>query len=81
MNTPEETLVDADMAFIFTEWDEIKSVKLSKYVELMNTSVIYDGRNCYDIKEVKKHNIDYYSVGRKEILNLKYTNETDGTVA
>ena len=81
VNTPEETLVDADMAFIFTEWDEIKSVKLSKYVELMNTSVIYDGRNCYDIKEVKKHNIDYYSVGRKEILNLKYTNETDGTVA
>ena len=69
VNTPEETLVDADMAFIFTEWDEIKSVKLSKYEELMNTAVIYDGRNCYDIKEAKEYNIDYYSIGRKEVLN------------
>lgn len=69
VNSPEETLVDADMAFIFTEWNEIKSVELSRYVELMNTPIIYDGRNCYDIKEVKEHNIDYYSIGRKEVLN------------
>lgn len=69
VNTPEETLVDADMAFIFTEWNEIKSVELSKYMELMNTPIIYDGRNCYDIKEAKEHNVDYYSIGRKEVLN------------
>lgn len=69
VNSPEETLVDADMAFIFTEWNEIKSVELSKYVELMSTPIIYDGRNCYDVKEVKEHNVDYYSIGREEILN------------
>lgn len=75
VNSPEETLKDADMAFIFTEWNEIKSVELSQYVELMNTPIIYDGRNCYHIKEVKKHNIDYYSVGRKEVLNRAAANE------
>ena len=75
VNSPEETLVDADMAFIFTEWNEIKSVELSKYVELMNTPIIYDGRNCYDVKEVKEHNIDYYSIGRKEVLNREETEE------
>lgn len=69
VNTPEETLKNADMAFIFTEWKEIKELKLSKYEELMNTSIIFDGRNCYDLKEVKQYNIDYYSVGRKEVLN------------
>lgn len=69
VNSPEETLVDADMAFIFTEWNEIKSVELSKYVEIMNTPIIYDGRNCYDIKEVEKYNIDYHSVGRYAVLN------------
>lgn len=69
VNTPEETLKNADMAFIFTEWKEIKELKLSKYEELMNTSIIFDGRNCYDPKEVKQYNIDYYSVGRKEVLN------------
>lgn len=67
VNTPEETLVDADMAFIFTEWDEIKSVELSKYVELMNAPIIYDGRNCYALKDVEKHGINYYSIGRASI--------------
>lgn len=75
VNTPEETLVDADMAFIFTEWNEIKSIELSKYDELMNTAIIYDGRNCYDIKEVKEHNIDYYSIGRKKVLNREEAKE------
>ena len=75
VNTPEETLVDADMAFIFTEWNEIKSVELSKYVELMNTPIIYDGRNCYSTKDVKKYDIDYYSIGRTEILNLEVDKE------
>lgn len=69
VSSPEETLEGADMVFIFTEWKEIKSIDLNKYVDLMNTPVIYDGRNCYDVEEVKNHNIDYYSIGRKEILN------------
>ena len=63
------------MAFIFTEWNEIKSLDLSKYEELMNTAVIYDGRNCYDKYEVEKYNIDYYSVGRKEVLNREESEE------
>ena len=75
VNTPEETLVDADMAFIFTEWDEIKSVELSKYVELMNTPIIYDGRNCYDVKDVKEYNVDYYSIGRESVLNREEVEE------
>ena len=73
--SPEEALEGADMAFIFTEWNEIKSLDLSKYEELMNTAVIYDGRNCYDKHEVEKYNIDYYSVGRREILNREESEE------
>ena len=71
VNTPEETLKDADIAFIFTEWNEIKSLDLKIYEELMNTPIIFDGRNCYKIDEVKEKNIEYHSVGRKAILNLK----------
>ena len=67
--SPEEALKGADVVFIFTEWEQIKSVDLNKYIELMNTPVIYDGRNCYDSKEVEKYNIDYYSIGRKKIIN------------
>lgn len=69
--SPEEALKGADMVFIFTEWKEIKSLKLEKYIELMKTPIIFDGRNCYEIEEVKKNNIDYYSVGREDVINIK----------
>ena len=41
----------------------------------MNTPIIYDGRNCYDVKEAKEHNVDYYSIGRKEVLNREEAEE------
>ena len=71
--SPEETLKDADVAFIFTEWNEIKSLKLEAYEDLMKTPIIFDGRNCYKISDVEKRKIEYYSVGRKEVLNKEAT--------
>ncbi|MBE6067126.1 MAG: UDP-glucose/GDP-mannose dehydrogenase family protein [Clostridium lundense] len=70
VNDPKKALQDAKLTFIFTEWDEIKSIELDTYEKLMKTPIIFDGRNCYKISEVEKHKVDYYSVGRKEVLNL-----------
>lgn len=70
VNNPEEALVDADMAFIFTEWAEIKSINIDKYKELMRTAVIFDGRNCYNPDEIAEKEINYYSIGRREVNNL-----------
>jgi UDPglucose 6-dehydrogenase len=67
VNNPEEALQDADVAFIFTEWQEIKNIGLDVYENLMKVAIIFDGRNCYDISEVEKKNIEYHSVGRKTI--------------
>lgn len=61
-NTPEEALKNSDVCFIFTEWDEIKNVKPSEYIDLMKTPIVYDGRNIYSLEEMK--NIEYYSIGR-----------------
>ena len=69
--TPEEALIDADLVFIFTEWNEIKCLKLEVYEKLMKTAVIFDGRNCYKLSDVVKKQIEYHSIGRKEVLNLK----------
>ena len=76
VKSPKEALKNADVAFIFTEWKEIKNLDLQCYERLMKTPIIFDGRNCYDVNLVKDHNIDYYSVGRKEVLNcnLCYNN-------
>jgi len=70
VNNPGEALKDADMAFLFTEWKEIKGIELSVYETLMKTPIIFDGRNCYEIKDVEKSNVEYHSVGRKVVDNL-----------
>ena len=70
VNRPEESLKGADMAFIFTEWETIINIDLSKYNELMKNPVIYDGRNCYDLNKVREYKVEYYSIGREALLNL-----------
>ncbi len=70
-NSIEETLKDADICFIFTEWDEIKKLDVALYTQLMKTPIVLDGRNCYDLETMKKQNIIYESIGRKVINNLK----------
>ncbi|MDZ4910124.1 nucleotide sugar dehydrogenase [Clostridium perfringens] len=70
VNNPGEALKDADMAFLFTEWKEVKGIELSIYETLMKTPIIFDGRNCYEIKDVEKSNVEYHSVGRKAVDNL-----------
>lgn len=61
-NSPQNAIKDADVCFIFTEWDEIKKVKITEYKELMKNPVVYDGRNIYSLDETKE--IEYYSIGR-----------------
>lgn len=66
VNSPEEALKDADLAFIFTEWDEIKKIEIRKFKELMKSSIVYDGRNCFDINDKELEGIEYYSIGRSK---------------
>ncbi|MDU1936654.1 MAG: UDP-glucose/GDP-mannose dehydrogenase family protein [Clostridium sp.] len=75
VNNVQEALKQADVAFIFTEWNEIKCIGLNEYKILMNTPIIYDGRNCYDVEEAKKYDIEYYSVGRIPVLNYDAISE------
>ena len=64
VDTPEDALKGANICFIFTEWDEIKRIKPEVYKKLMKTPLIYDGRNLYDLNEMKKEGVEYYSIGR-----------------
>lgn len=63
-NSPEEALKGTDVCFIFTEWNEIKQVKPEQYRKMMNTPVVYDGRNIYDLEKMKESGVEYYSIGR-----------------
>lgn len=60
----EEALKEANICFVFTEWNEIKAIQPSYYSILMQTALVYDGRNIYDLKEMKENGVEYYSIGR-----------------
>ena len=67
----EQALERADAAMILTEWDEFRQLDLSVYVNKMKTPIIFDGRNCYALDDVACYPIEYYSIGRKPITNIK----------
>jgi UDPglucose 6-dehydrogenase len=70
-NSMKEVLKDSELAIIATEWDEIKTSPLYLYETLMKTPILIDGRNCFSLKEIKKYDIHYISIGRPDIIPVK----------
>ena len=69
-----ETLIDADCLAILTEWPEFKFPNLKIVQKLLNTPVIFDGRNIYDREEMKENGFDYFCIGidtSKDVVKLK----------
>lgn len=63
-----EALQDSDALVIVTEWNEFKQADLSKIKSLLKTPLIIDGRNIYDLQEMKNQGFTYISTGRTPIL-------------
>ena len=62
--TIEDTLKDADICFIFTEWKEIKDLNPEIYKKYMKTPIVLDGRNCYNPETMEECGVEYNSIGR-----------------
>jgi UDPglucose 6-dehydrogenase len=60
-----DALIDADALIIATEWPEFRSPNFNVMLKLMKDKVIFDGRNIYDIEEMKEMNIQYHCIGIK----------------
>jgi UDPglucose 6-dehydrogenase len=58
-----EALKGADGLFLVTEWPEFKFPDFTRIKELMNTPVVFDGRNVYDAREMKELGVDYFGIG------------------
>ncbi|MFC7394405.1 UDP-glucose dehydrogenase family protein [Scopulibacillus cellulosilyticus] len=67
----DEALLNADLAFLLTEWNEVTGSLLRKACQLMKEPIIFDGRNCFSLDEVRKLNIEYHSIGRPPVLRVK----------
>lgn len=57
----------ADFLVIATEWNVFRSPDFDKIKSLLKSKIIFDGRNLYDLNEMKDLGFYYYSVGRKTI--------------
>jgi UDPglucose 6-dehydrogenase len=60
-----EAIEGADAMALMTEWSEFHLPDFAKMADLMNSKVIFDGRNIYDPAELKKLGFKYYGIGRR----------------
>ncbi|TAL40988.1 MAG: UDP-glucose/GDP-mannose dehydrogenase family protein [Chitinophagaceae bacterium] len=64
-----DALVDADALIIATEWSEFRTPDFDKMTSLMKNKVIFDGRNVFDLADMKELGFYYESIGRKTIVS------------
>ena len=62
-----EALEGADALMIMTEWPEFRTPDFSKMKDKLKNKVIFDGRNLYDLDEIKAQGFEYYSIGRETV--------------
>jgi UDPglucose 6-dehydrogenase len=60
-----DALKDADALAVVTEWNEFRKPDFQRMKTLMKEYIIFDGRNIYDPKELKKAGFVYHGIGRK----------------
>jgi len=61
---PYLTARDCDCLLLLTEWEEFKKLNFKKLKSVMNQPVLFDGRNLYHDKNLKKLGFEYYGIGR-----------------
>lgn len=62
-----DALENADALIIMTEWNAFREPDFYLIKETLKQPTIFDGRNLYDLKRMKKLDIHYYSIGRPAI--------------
>lgn len=65
--TPYEAATNADAIFIATEWPEFRTPDFDKLAACLKNKVIFDGRNLYDLQQMKELGFTYFSIGRQTI--------------
>jgi UDPglucose 6-dehydrogenase len=61
---PYEVAKDSDALLILTEWNEFKTMDLSRITKLLKNPLIIDGRNIFDPAKMRKLGFKYISMGR-----------------
>ncbi len=66
-NNAYECLSGVKALIITTDWNEFRSPDFAKMSASMKDRIIFDGRNLYDVNEMRRAGFQYVSVGRKNV--------------
>ncbi len=58
-----------------TEWSEFRNPDFERMTSLLREPVIFDGRNLYDLDQMKSLGFDYISIGRPKVKGKKRVGE------
>ncbi|MBA4291395.1 UDP-glucose 6-dehydrogenase [bacterium] len=61
--TGEETVHDADVTILVTEWAEYGRLNMDRVAQLMRGNLIFDGRRFFRPEEVKSAGLKYFTIG------------------
>ncbi|MBV6443627.1 MAG: UDP-glucose 6-dehydrogenase TuaD [Saprospiraceae bacterium] len=70
-NSMYDALEGADCLCIMTEWQEFRSPDFERIAALLNDPLIFDGRNVYDLDQMKSLGFQYVSIGRPKVKGKK----------
>ncbi len=69
MSSAEAALEGADALAIVTEWNQFRSPDFDLIKRQLSQPIIFDGRNLYDPSLMKQMGIQYYAIGRGQVLS------------
>lgn len=69
-----DALKGADALAIMTEWSEFRNPDFGRMQNLLKETVIFDGRNVYDLEQMRSLGFNYISMGRPKIKGKKRAN-------
>jgi UDPglucose 6-dehydrogenase len=66
-SNPYEALEGADALMIMTEWPQFRTPDFEKMEKAIKNKVIFDGRNLYELEQMRELGYKYVSIGRQSI--------------
>lgn len=64
VDTPYAALEGIDALCIATEWKQFREPNFEKMKSTMKSATIFDGRNLYNLEEMRQQGFQYFSLGR-----------------
>jgi UDPglucose 6-dehydrogenase len=74
-NGPYEALEGADACLVLTEWEDFAALDLARVKQLLHYPIVVDGRNLFKPAAMEAAGLNYYSVGRPDVVG-----ERGGTI-